>query len=73
MNTITAPILPASPRPVDRCVNTGRVQIGIAHQRPPARIDGRDAITLQRALLDPRTAQPAGPLAQIIGRVWQWL
>ena len=73
MNTITAPILPASPRPVDRCVNTGRVQIGIAHQRPPARIEARDALTLQRALLDPRTAQPAGLLERMFGRVWQWL
>lgn len=73
MNTITAHILPASPRPADRCVDTGRVQIGIAHQRPPARIDTRDALTLQRALLDPRTAHQPGRLAAFFGALWKWL
>jgi hypothetical protein len=73
VNTITAHILPARPRPADRCTHTGKVQIGIAHQRPPAAIDSRDALTLQRALLDPRTAQPPGLLAQLFGRLYQWL
>jgi hypothetical protein len=73
MNTITAQILPASPRPVDRCHNTGRVVIGLAHQRPPAPLDSRDALTLQRALLDPRTAQRPSLLGQLLGLIYQWL
>ena len=73
MNTITAHILPANPRPEDRCVHTGRVVIGLAHQRPPQPIDSLDALTLQRALLDPRTAQPPGLLGQLFGRLYQWL
>lgn len=73
MNTITAHILPASPRPVDRCVHTGRVVIGLAHQRPLPAIESRDALTLQRALLDPRTAQPPGLLGLLFGRLYQWL
>jgi hypothetical protein len=73
MNTITAQILPASPRPVDRCHNTGRVVIGLAHQRPPAPLDSRDALTLQRALLDPRTAQRPSLLGQLFGGIYKWL
>ena len=73
MNTITATILPPKPRPIDRCVHTGRVVIGLAHQRPLAPIDTRDALTLQRALLDPRTAQTPGLLGQLFGGLHQWL
>ena len=73
MNTITAQILPASPRPVDRYVHTGRIAIGLAHQRPLPAIDSRDALTLQRALLDPRTAQRPGLLGQLFGGIYQWL
>lgn len=73
MNTITAHILPASPRPVDRCHDTGRIVIGLAHQRPPAAINSRDALTLQRALLDPRTAHPPGLLGQLFGGLYKWL
>jgi hypothetical protein len=73
MTSITAHILPASPRPVDRCVHTGRVRIGIAHVPPaPAEIS-RDAATLQRALLDPRTTQPAGLALQLLERIIKWL
>lgn len=73
MTSITATILPACNRPADRCVHTGRVQIGIAHQRPPLPIESRDALTLQRALLDPRTAQQPGLLAKIFGGLYKWL
>ena len=73
MNTLTATVLPAANRPIDRCVNTGRVRIGIAHQRRPMPLDERDALTLQRALLNPRTAHPSGPLGRIFGGLWQWL
>ena len=73
MTTLLADILPASPRPADRCVDTGRVRIGIAHQRPPQPIESRDALTLQRALLEPRTAQPPTLAGLIFGRIYQWL
>jgi hypothetical protein len=73
MNTLCTPILPASPRPIDRCVDTGRVVIGLAHQRPPMAPESRDALTLQRALLDPRTAHQPGLLGLIFGRIYQWL
>lgn len=73
MTSITATILPACNRPADRCVHTGRVQIGIAHQRPPLPIESRDALTLQRALLEPRTDHPPGLLALIFGGFWKWL
>jgi hypothetical protein len=71
--TITTNILPASPRPVDRCHNTGRVVIGLAHQRPLPAIDSRDELTLQRALLDPRTAQHPSLLGQLFGGIYKWL
>lgn len=73
MNTLSAHILPANPRPVDRCVDTGRVVIGLAHQRPPMPVESRDALTLQRALLDPRTAQQPGLIGQIFGGIYKWL
>jgi hypothetical protein len=73
MNTITANILPARPTLADRCVNTGRVRIGIAHQPRQRLQPTRDMEALQRALLDPRTARPAGLTARLIGGVWSWL
>lgn len=54
-----------------RCVDTGRVVIGRCHiPRPPAAT--RDGETLQKALLDPRTATPASALGRVFGKLWSW-
>jgi hypothetical protein len=73
MNTITANLLPASPRPIDRCVKTSRVTIGIAYVPTPRRQIGSEAERLQRALLDPRTARPAKAWESVVGAVVAWL
>lgn len=52
--------------------NTGKVQIGLLYTRPPPIIQG-DALRLQKALLDQRTANPLTRLSRIIGGVWSWL
>ena len=56
-----------------RCHDTGRIRIGIAHIPAPRQIQGRDAITLQSALLEPRTAQPQTRIQQLLGGIWKWL
>jgi hypothetical protein len=73
MNTITANVLPASPRPIDRCKNTGRVRIGIAYIPPAPKDIGSEAERLQRALLDPRTARPAKAWERVVGALVAWL
>lgn len=73
MITLYADILPASPRHADRCYNTGRVLIGLAHVPAPARVESLDALKLQRALLDDRTTHQPGLLATIANEVWKWL
>lgn len=52
-----------------QCIDTGRVVIGRCHiPRPP--VATRDGETLQEALLEPRTARPASPIARIAGALW---
>lgn len=54
-------------------INTGRVLIGSAYipqQRTPM---GRDAIKLQSALLEPRTAMKQTVPQIIMGSIWKWL
>lgn len=73
MITLYADILPASPRHSDRCFDTGRVRIGLAHIPTAARVESLDALKLQRALLDDRTTHQPGLLATIINGVYKWL
>lgn len=56
-----------------RCTDTGKVRIGIAHVPAPRPIRERDALTLQSALLEPRTAQQQTFFQQLIGSIWKWL
>lgn len=54
-------------------INTGRVLIGSAYipqQRQPM---GLDALKLQSALLEPRTAMKQTTAQQIIGGIFKWL
>jgi hypothetical protein len=76
MNTLTANVYPAHARPIDRCKDTGRVRIGIAHVAKQAHGGdslSRDALRIQAALLDPRTAQPQNALQRLLGAAWKWL
>lgn len=75
MNTISANVYPAHARPIDRCKNTGRVRIGIAHVPRASGADSlsADAMRIQSALLDPRTAQPQTILQRLTGAVLNWL
>jgi hypothetical protein len=50
---------------------TGLIIGGAAKHRPPAMTD--DAIRIQSALLDKRTAQKPTVLQRIFGAVWRWL
>jgi len=59
--------------PVARCVNTGKVRIGIAHVPRPAAWMTRDGETLQRALLEPRTAGRQTAVQRTLGAIWRWL
>jgi hypothetical protein len=52
--------------------NTGKVQIGLLCRRPMPAIHG-DALLLQSALLERRTARPLSRLQRLLGKVWQWL
>lgn len=61
-----------SPRASSLTVTATGLRIGIAHQRPPARID-REAERLQVALLEPRTARPLTLLQRLLGAIWRWL
>lgn len=56
-----------------RCHDTGKLRIGIAHIPAPRPIHERDAITLQSALLEPRTARPQSRIQQLLGGLWKWL
>lgn len=73
MITLYADILPASPRHADRCFDTGRVRIGLAHIPAAAPVVSSDALKLQRALLDDRTIHQPGLLASLINGVYKWL
>ena len=53
------------------CTPTG-IQIGLLHQPAMPTIQG-DALRLQAALLEKRTARPLSPLMRAAGRVWGWL
>lgn len=55
-----------------RCFNTGRVRIGIAYVPPPQRVQG-DAVKVQAAFLEPRTARQPSRLARLVAPVWRWL
>lgn len=73
MNTLTADILPANPSWSHRCFNTGRVSIGIAHIPRQNNVFSGDAVKLQAAFLEPRTAEPAGAVRRLAAVVWGWL
>ena len=48
------------------------VQIGALYQRPLPKLD-RDHQTVQAALLEPSTAQPATLLARVVAPLVRWL
>jgi len=52
--------------------NTGRVQIGLLHTRPMPQIYG-DALRLQSALIDKRTARPLSVLQRLACAIGRWL
>lgn len=49
------------------------VAIGLVYTPRPAPIDSRDALLLQRALLDPRTGTPLTGWRAALGALWRWL
>ena len=51
--------------------NTGKVKIGLLYQPAMPLIQG-DAIRLQTALLDKRTARPAGLVMRALAAFWSW-
>jgi hypothetical protein len=53
-----------------RVFNTGRVLIGSAYTPNPAPLDA-DGSLLQRALTDPRTAQPQTLPRRFLGFIWR--
>lgn len=52
--------------------NTGRVRIGLCYIRPAMPIQG-DAVILQTALLDKRSARPLRAWQRLLGGIWSWL
>lgn len=54
-----------------RCLDTGRVVIGIALTVPKPPEATQHGELLQAALLDPRTAQQPSTLARIAGALWR--
>lgn len=52
--------------------NTGNLHTSRCYVRPAMPIQG-DALTLQVALLDKRSAQPQSLLMRVLGAVWRWL
>ena len=52
--------------------NTGRVRIGWAYVPRPMRIEG-DAIKVQAALLEPRSATPQTLFQRVAGSIWRLL
>lgn len=57
---------------MSRHLNTGKVLIGIAYVPRQHQPMSSCALTLQAALLDPRTAKPRPMLARIAGMFWRW-
>jgi hypothetical protein len=58
---------------IARCYTTRTgLRIGIAYMKPPARMQG-DAVKVQAALLEPRTARPMSRLRLLVGRAVAWL
>lgn len=51
-------------------IDTGRVVIGRAYVPPSPRVISRDAVHLQSALLEPKTAQPLPLVQRIAGALW---
>jgi hypothetical protein len=52
--------------------NTGRVRIGWAYVPKAMRIEG-DAIRIQAALLEPRSATPQTLFQRVAGSIWRLL
>ncbi len=50
----------------------GGIAIGIAHVPKPPK-PGSEALRLQSALLDKRTARPLPLIRRIAGAVWRWM
>lgn len=61
-----------SPRTANLTLTGKGLRIGIAHTPPPTPIYG-DALRLQAALLEPKTAQPLPLFARIAAAVWSRL
>lgn len=61
-----------SPRTASLTTTATGLRIGILHQRKPARLDA-EALRLQAALLDQRTASPRPWFMRLIGRTYAWL
>lgn len=61
-----------SPRTASLSVTATGLRIGIAHAPRPAPVHG-DALMLQAALLEPRTARPASLLRRMVCAAWSWL
>lgn len=61
-----------SPRIASMVGTPSGLRIGIAHIPRPEPVQG-DALRLQSALLEPRTARPLPWLAAIAGAIWRWL
>lgn len=56
-----------------RCLNTGKVQIGLLYQPTTRSYHDRDATLLQTALLSRRHAGPAEQLlVRLTRRFWRW-
>lgn len=53
-------------------INTGKVLIGSAYVPRQHQPMSSCALTLQAALLDPRTAKPRPMLSRIAGIFWRW-
>lgn len=61
-----------SPRIASMVGTSAGLRIGIAHIPCAQPVEG-DALRLQSALLEPRTARPPSWLATIAGAIWRWL
>ncbi len=61
-----------TPRTASMAVTATGLRIGIAHVPRPAPVQG-DALHLQTALLEPRTARQLPWTARIAGAIWRWL
>ena len=61
-----------TPRAAAMTVTPAGLRIGRAHVPPPLPVQG-DAVLIQAALLEPRTARPLPVIQQIAGVVYKWL